>query len=67
MKTGDLVNFISTFHPFQKDYFHRNPGVVLNVKGTPALEAVGRERTTVTVMWANGEITNEHSSYVKIV
>jgi len=67
MKIADLVNFTSTFMPFQKDYKHRNPGVILKVKGTPVLESIGRTRMSAMVMWSNGDVTTEHVSYLKKV
>lgn len=63
MKIGELVNFKSTFKAFQRDYSHRNPGVVLEVR-----KSVGTKTTrlidSATVMWANGDVTSEHAQYL---
>ena len=56
MNPGDLVYFYSTFLPFEQDYRSRNPGVVLEK----------RPRESASVLWANGDITNEHLSYLKV-
>ena len=65
LEVGDLVIFVSTFHPFQRDYDNRNPGIVLHIKGSPYKEAIGGERMSVTVMWSNGEVTKEHHTYLQ--
>ena len=67
MKIGELVNFRSTYSPFQKEYESRNPGVILDVKGDCVQTSGGPpvQRPTATVMWANGEITSEHMTYLK--
>ncbi len=62
---GDLVNFYSSFALFLESYEHRNPGIVLSVKEPPEPNELNfNMKGTVTVMWSDGSITSEHSSYV---
>ena len=64
---GDLVNFYSSFAPFLQSYIDRNPGIVLCVR-EPSQEDKDQSnfdiKGSVTVMWSDGSITSEHSSYV---
>ena len=50
MKTGDLVEFASTFWAKSYDR-HKNPGIVLEVYVTSA---------SAKVHWSNGNSTTEH-------
>ena len=68
MRIGSLVNFHTTFPPFQKDYEERNPGVVLASK--PALGFLNASKNidkgSAYVLWANGDITKEHMTYLRV-
>ena len=55
MRVGDMVYFYSTYMPFKKDYADRNPGIVLEKSKTES----------ACVLWSNGDVTNEHNSYLK--
>ena len=57
MNTGDLVLFQSSYDKFMEEYGDRNPGIIIEV---------GSNSATVRVLWANGEITHEHASYITI-
>ena len=61
MNVGDLVNFYSTVASFQADYKDRNPGVVLSFKKNKNHQLPG----SAEVLWANGSVTSEHSSYLQ--
>ena len=57
---GDVVNFFSTFAMWQNEYQDRNPGVVIEV------ESHFNGKKSAVVLWANGEITPEHASYLRL-
>ena len=66
MKIGELVNFYSTVASFQKDYADRNPGlVVASREPAPGSTKHSFDRGSAYILWANGEITKEHLSYLK--
>lgn len=56
VKEGDVVNFFSTFAMWQNEYSRRNPGVVIEISN---------HKRSAVVLWANGEITPEHGSYLR--
>ena len=62
MRIGDLVGFWSSFPPFNNQYKCRNPGVVLAITEGCLW---GSPKTSVEVLWANKEVTTEHSSYLQ--
>jgi len=51
---GDLVKFYSSYEPFMRDYYKRNPGLILRINTSSSIE----------VMWADGSITTEHATYI---
>ena len=63
MKTSSLVNFYSTVAAFQKDYAHRNPGLVIASQE----ESKYYNKGHAYVLWNTGEITREHMSYLKAI
>ena len=63
MSEGDLVEFFSSFGMFMKDYSKRNPGLVLNFK--PPVDT--RSQGSAQVLWSDGSITREHSSFLLVV
>ena len=63
MSEGDLVEFFSSFGMFMKGYTKRNPGLVLSVKAP----VDSRARGSAEVLWSDGSITSEHSSYLLVV
>ena len=68
MIKGDLVNFYSTVASFQKDYHTRNPGVVLDSReASHTATKMSCDRGSAYVLWANGDITKEHLTYLKRV
>ena len=68
MKKGDLVNFYSTVAVFQKDYVNRNPGVVVATKNpVPGSPKHSHDRGSAYILWANGELTKEHLTYLQKV
>jgi len=65
---GDIVNFYSTVVSFQKDYVNRNPGLVIaSKKAAPTATEMSWDRGSAYVLWANGEMTKEHSNYLKVI
>jgi len=64
MNKGDLVKFCSGIRAFQHDYKDKNPGVVLDIID---FHHNGESRGSATVWWADGSITDEHDSYLKVV
>ena len=59
---GDLVEFHSSFEPFQKDYIMKNPGLVLEV-----YDEIPQKRYTpqsALVMWADGQCSREFITYL---
>ncbi len=68
MKKGDLVNFYSTVASFQKDYINRNPGLVLASRDpAPNSTRMSFDRGSAYVLWADGSMTKEHTTYLKKV
>lgn len=64
---GDIVNFYSTVASFQKDYRVRNPGLVLaSRKASPTATKMSYDRGSAYVLWANGDMTKEHMSYLEL-
>lgn len=67
MKKGDLVNFYSTVASFQKDYATRNPGIVVASRApSPDATKHSHDRGSAYVLWANGEMTKEHTTYLEL-
>lgn len=64
MKKGDLVNFYSTFASWQKDYSSRNPGIILASREP---KTNSHDRGSAYVLWANGDMSKEHLTYLRIV
>ena len=64
MKTSSLVNFYSTVAAFQKDYAHRNPGLVI---ASQVRFGNHYDKGHAYVLWNTGEITREHMSYLKAI
>ena len=65
MKVGDLVNFYSTVASFQKDYSGRNPGLVIAARASSSTATKHSwDRASAYVLWANGDMTKEHQSYL---
>ena len=62
MRKGELVNFYSTHTNWQKDYARRNPGLIIAVE-----HKRGARSGSAYVLWNTGEITKEHSSYLKLL
>ena len=60
VKEGDIVNFFSTFAMWQNEYSRRNPGVVIEISSH------FNGKKSAVVLWANGEITPEHGSYLRL-
>jgi hypothetical protein len=66
MKVGSLVNFHTTVNAWTLDYVPRNPGIVLSVKEfKPGLDRFAK--ASAKVLWSNGEVTNEHQSFLEII
>ena len=63
MKSGDLVNFRTSFEPFQTRYRVRNPGIVLTVTHGGGW---GNAQTSIEVLWANEDVTTEFSGYIAL-
>ena len=68
MKKGDLVNFYTTVSSFQKDYASRNPGIILAAKPATSFLTAAKniDKGSAYVLWANGDITKEHLTYLKL-
>tara|TARA_B100000941_G_C28325922_1_gene459019 strand:+ start:353 stop:577 length:225 start_codon:yes stop_codon:yes gene_type:complete len=64
-QVGDLVNFYSSFASWQRDYRDRNPGLVINKK--MPCEQNKFDKGSAEILWSNGDISNEHSTYLKLV
>jgi len=60
VKVGELVNFFTSFEPFKRGYEQRNPGIVLSIKEPVDIRAQG----SATVLWSDGSVTSEHSTYL---
>ena len=68
MKVGDIVNFYSTVSSFQKDYVSRNPGlIVAATEASPTATKMSWDRGSAYVLWANGEMSKEHLTYLQKV
>ena len=67
-KEGDLVNFYSSVASFQKDYYARNPGLVIaSREASPDSTKMSWDRGSAYVLWANGDMTKEHMTYLEAV
>lgn len=64
IKKGQLVNFFTTMPMWKRDYANRNPGVVLGVTRPAGVQ--GR-RYSAWVLWSDGNVTHEHSTYLQSV
>ena len=64
-QVGDLVIFYSTFSSFQRGYHNRNPGLVINRK-LPC-EKNNLDKGSAEILWSNGDVSNEHSTYLQLV
>ena len=65
---GDIVNFYSTVASFQNDYRNRNPGLVISCKeASPTATKMSFDRASACVLWSDGSMTREHTSYLKAV
>jgi len=64
IRISNLVNFYSTVAAFQKDYAHRNPGLVI---ASQTRSEKCYDKGHAYVLWNTGEITREHSSYLKVI
>ena len=62
VKEGDIVHFFSSFAMWHNEYRNRNPGVVLETSSN-SMSA----KASAVVLWANGEVTPEHASYLRLV
>ena len=69
MKKGNLVNFYSTYEPFQKDYEPRNPGVIIASESARSFlnAAKNIDKGSAYVLWSNGDITKEHLTYLELL
>lgn len=68
MKKGDLVNFYSTFSSWQEEYTSRNPGIILASREPKAGSSKNSyDRGSAYILWANGEMTKEHLTYLKVI
>lgn len=67
MKKGDLVNFYSSVDSFQRDYLNRNPGVIIASEPAKSFlnAAKNIDKGSAYVLWANGDITKEHLTYLE--
>lgn len=63
MEKGDLVYFYTSFASWQKEYIDRNPGIILASKNPKRNHSY--DKGSAYVLWANGEMTKEHLSYLK--
>ena len=64
IRVGDIVNFYSLMKTWEKDYKNRNPGIVVASK-----EPSGGhfDKGQAYILWANGDMTKEHSSYLEVL
>ena len=60
VKVGDLVEFSSSYKPWQRHYRSRNPGIVTAVEAD-------EHGSSASVAWLNGETTKEHVTFLKSV
>tara|TARA_B100000683_G_C12045741_1_gene372386 strand:- start:97 stop:303 length:207 start_codon:yes stop_codon:yes gene_type:complete len=65
MILGDLVRFESGVRSWQLRYKERNPGVVIGFH--EGHNFTGKVTTSMTVLWANGEVSSEHEGYLQTV
>ncbi len=65
MKKGDLVIFSSGF--FERDYIHRNPGLVLKTDKKKMNGMSTAPRESAVVLWSDGSTTTEHANFLRIV
>ena len=63
MREGDLVEFFSSWGAFMSEYTERNPGLILSFK--PPVDS--RAKGSAQVLWSDGSITREHSSYLLVI
>ena len=62
LNLGSLVEFYSSVSSFAIDYRFRNPGIIIDRDIRP-----NQARYGVTVLWSNGDISKEHSTYVRLI
>jgi len=62
LKKGDLVNFFTSNQAWRKDYRERNPGVVIASRN-PGSKPY--DKGQAYILWANGDMTREHMTYLK--
>ena len=68
IRKGTIVNFYSTVASFQKDYQSRNPGIVVaHNRGSSSSTKMSWDRGSAYILWANGEMTKEHTSYLEVL
>jgi len=68
MKKGDLVNFYSTFASWQEEYTGRNPGIILDSRDPKVgSNKNSYDKGSACILWANGEMTREHLTYLRII
>ena len=69
MKKGNLVNFYTTVASFQRDYVNRNPGIVIASESPSSFLTAAKniDKGSAYVLWANGDITKEHLTYLQLV
>ncbi len=68
MKVGDVVNFYSTVAAFGNDYRDRNPGLVIaSREASSTATKHSWDRGSAYVLWANGDMTKEHGSYLRVI
>jgi len=68
VKVGSVVNFFTTFKQAMRDYEFRNPGIIVaKQKIEGIVSEVSNSRESVYILWANGEMTREHASYLKVL
>ena len=50
-----------------KDYYGRNPGIIVAKQMTKSpIDVVSNSRESAYILWANGEMTKEHCSYLEL-
>ena len=68
VKTGDLVEFYSSFESFMCEYESKNPGLVLSVMEVDkSSDGKWAARKSAQVMWKDNTITSEHATYLRRV
>ena len=63
MTIGDLVKFESGVSAWSLRYQERNPGLVLGIKQRQRLS--DKKMFSMVVLWSTGEISSEHSGYLR--